>query len=325
MAPRTSSSSSSTGASVKYTAYTASAAHVALVVQAAANVIKCPPTSTSTTTIPPLAQFVALVASRARSTPETLLITTALLDRARRRLPSSARGLPCTAHRLFLAALVVAAKSANDKTYKNKSFVSFADGLFPLSEINLMERQLLGILDYDVSFSVADFDATCARLHEVEGAIAALPVSSAMPIAVPVPRTSLSLAPPSPLESPTDSAGQSVGHLHPASPTSTGNNNNLSVSARSTSAASISTPNNANSSGGRHMMPSFLNFITSPVSRAASPVSNPATSYGSSAGVSYMARFSAHFATSTESSNNNQKDKERLRRLNHAVSTSSLL
>lgn len=56
---------------------------------------------------------------------------------------------------MFLATLIVAAKYLNDSSPKNKHWASFAK-LFDPSEINLMEKQLLFLLDYDLRFDEAE-------------------------------------------------------------------------------------------------------------------------------------------------------------------------
>lgn len=52
---------------------------------------------------------------------------------------------------MFLATLIVAAKYLNDSSPKNKCWGAYAS-LFDLAEINLMEKQLLYLLDYDLRF-----------------------------------------------------------------------------------------------------------------------------------------------------------------------------
>lgn len=55
----------------------------------------------------------------------------------------------CTRHRVFLATLIVAAKYLNDSSPRNKHWTKYC-GLFAIDEVNLMEKQLLYLLDYDL-------------------------------------------------------------------------------------------------------------------------------------------------------------------------------
>ena len=62
---------------------------------------------------------------------------------------------------MFLATLIVAAKYLNDASPKNRHWAQYAR-IFPIEEINLMEKQLLYLLDYDLRFDEADVCALFA-------------------------------------------------------------------------------------------------------------------------------------------------------------------
>jgi G1/S-specific cyclin PLC1 len=63
--------------------------------------------------------------------------------------------MPSTRHRVFLATLIVASKYLNDSTPKNRHWREHAI-LFDLIEINLMEKQLLLLLEYDLYFDESE-------------------------------------------------------------------------------------------------------------------------------------------------------------------------
>ncbi|KAF9510763.1 hypothetical protein BS47DRAFT_1299839 [Hydnum rufescens UP504] len=116
-----------------------------------------PPESSSMDTVsrdnwlPELEDFIYCVCSRSKVQVPTLVCTIIFLNRLRTKLPAKATGVPGTAHRLFLASLIAAAKYANDSSPRNKNWVRYAE-LFDLSEVNLMEKQLLFLLDFDLGF-----------------------------------------------------------------------------------------------------------------------------------------------------------------------------
>jgi len=67
-----------------------------------------------------------------------------------------AKGMACTLHRIFLAALILAAKNLNDSSPKNKHWARYTSvrgypGFgFSITEVNLMEKQMLFLLDWDL-------------------------------------------------------------------------------------------------------------------------------------------------------------------------------
>ncbi|KAI8141895.1 hypothetical protein BJV82DRAFT_617905 [Fennellomyces sp. T-0311] len=129
-------------------------------------VIPCHPTKTAT--VPPLQHFIHFLVRRSAVGPGTLLAVLVLLDRLRIRLAPIAKGMPCTRQRIFLATLIVTCKLLNDTAPKNRHWTHYAH-YFTVEEINLMEKQLLALLDFELSISLNDlytmlarFDLSCA-------------------------------------------------------------------------------------------------------------------------------------------------------------------
>ncbi|KAJ1665170.1 PHO85 cyclin-1 [Coemansia sp. RSA 1646] len=114
--------------------------------------------------IPPLDTFITNLVLRSRVQAGTLICTLVYLQRLRHRLPKEARGMECTCHRIFLAALIVAGKYLNDASPKNKYWARYST-MFTVAEVNLMEKQLLFLLDFDLRIDNEDLNEAASAFY----------------------------------------------------------------------------------------------------------------------------------------------------------------
>lgn len=112
--------------------------------------------------LPSIETFIASLVTRSQVQTPTLMSSLVYLARLRARLPPVAKGMRCTVHRIFLASLILAAKNLNDSSPKNKHWARYTavkgyEGFgFSLPEVNLMERQLLFLLDWETRVTEED-------------------------------------------------------------------------------------------------------------------------------------------------------------------------
>ena len=106
--------------------------------------------------LPSLELFIQSLVDRSHVQVPTLMSSLIYLSRLQAKLPPVAKGMRCTVHRIFLASLILAAKNLNDSSPKNKHWArysavrGFEDFGFSITEVNLMEKQLLYLLDWDL-------------------------------------------------------------------------------------------------------------------------------------------------------------------------------
>ncbi|KAH8730885.1 hypothetical protein GQ44DRAFT_700028 [Phaeosphaeriaceae sp. PMI808] len=119
-------------------------------------------TAAKETAIPSVEEFITSLVERSHVQVPTLMASLVYLSRLRSRLPPVAKGMKCTTHRIFLAALILAAKNLNDSSPKNKHWARYTsvrgyEGFgFSITEVNLMEKQLLFLLDWDLRINEED-------------------------------------------------------------------------------------------------------------------------------------------------------------------------
>ncbi len=112
--------------------------------------------------LPSVEAFITSLVQQSHVQVPTLMTSLVYLARLKQKLPPVAKGMRCTVHRIFLASLILAAKNLNDSSPKNKHWARYssvsgwANFGFSTTEVNLMEKQLLYLLDWNLGITQND-------------------------------------------------------------------------------------------------------------------------------------------------------------------------
>ncbi|KAG9074044.1 hypothetical protein FS749_014439 [Ceratobasidium sp. UAMH 11750] len=138
-----------------------------------------PPATSQSTVTPSLAHFVAYALYRTRLHLSVTFCAFYLLSRLKSRFPTvcSASG-----HRLYISALILASKMIRDGTYLNKTWCAVSRGMFTLREINRMEREMCGYLEWALNVKPEDLHDFEAMIRKEYGSALPMPTLVAAPI-----------------------------------------------------------------------------------------------------------------------------------------------
>ncbi|CAG8181574.1 unnamed protein product [Penicillium nalgiovense] len=112
--------------------------------------------------LPSIEGFIASLVNHSQIQMPNLMSSLVYFGRLRARLPPVTIGTHCTGHRIFLASTILAAKSLDGCSPKNKhgtryTVVKSYEGFgFSLPEVNSMEQELLILLDWETRVTEED-------------------------------------------------------------------------------------------------------------------------------------------------------------------------
>ncbi|KAJ1301250.1 hypothetical protein OPQ81_003658 [Rhizoctonia solani] len=114
--------------------------------------------------LPVLEDFLGNIISSSKIQAPTLLCTLIYLDRILPKLPPVESAphtrSPDVQHRVLMATIICAAKYLNDSSPKNKHWALYSYGLLTCQDVNAMELQLLGLLDWDLRLTEEECTST---------------------------------------------------------------------------------------------------------------------------------------------------------------------
>ncbi|KAG8690415.1 hypothetical protein FRC11_011719 [Ceratobasidium sp. 423] len=115
---------------------------------------------------PTLAEFIAYALRQTRLSLRIPYRALLLLRRLKTCVPGARAS---SGHRLFLAAFIVASKSARDNAYSIGAWCAIAQGMFSGRDVSLMERQLCQYLDWNLCIKPEDLRDFELMLREQHG------------------------------------------------------------------------------------------------------------------------------------------------------------
>ncbi|KLO05488.1 hypothetical protein SCHPADRAFT_808302, partial [Schizopora paradoxa] len=104
--------------------------------------------------------------NRSRLPPSVTYTALALLHCLKMRF---AHAPGSSGHQLFLSAFMLASKVVCNDTYSNKSWAVVGQGMFALREINQMEREMCGYLEWQLNVPKEDLEAFEREVRRVFG------------------------------------------------------------------------------------------------------------------------------------------------------------
>jgi hypothetical protein len=118
----------------------------------------CPdvPSTDLVASCPTLSRFIAYALHHTRLSHFVMLAGLLLLRRIKIRF-HACRG--SNGHRLFITAFMIASKVVCDGSYSNRTWCVVAQHMFSLQDMNQMEREMCGYLDWDLVSSLAPCDS----------------------------------------------------------------------------------------------------------------------------------------------------------------------
>lgn len=115
------------------------------------------PTDKAEQHVPSLTHFIHRLIHHSHVQTPTLMSSLVYLNKLKQVIPPNSMGIDTTHHRIFLGALILAAKFTNDSSPMNKHWAKYTDGLLALSEVNALERELISFIGWgNLTFSNKD-------------------------------------------------------------------------------------------------------------------------------------------------------------------------